>query len=149
MSGAYLAQTGDFLTPSFSGPDPSNTNQFSGAAQRVSGVSTQPVGNRSITNWFNPAAFTVPQNGTFGNGAFGTIEGPNMNAVNLAAFKSFPIFRAARLEIKGSFTNLLNHTNLGDPDTTITDTSVGQITSTTTKTSGGPRSGIVSAKLTF
>src|ERR1700677_876938 len=30
LSGAYLAQSGDFLSPGFSGPDPSNTNQFSG-----------------------------------------------------------------------------------------------------------------------
>jgi hypothetical protein len=148
ISGAYLAQSGNFLSPSFSGPDPSNTNQFSGAAQRV-GRSTAPAGGRSITNWFNPAAFAVPANGTFGSGAFGVLEGPNMNAVNLALFKTFPLFRESQFELKASFTNVLNHTNFGDPDVTITDASVGQITSTTANKFGGPRAGLISGRFVF
>jgi hypothetical protein len=72
-----------------------------------------------------------------------------MNTVNLAMFKTFPVFRESQIEIRGSFTNVLNHTNFGDPDATITDTSVGQITSTTTNTFGGPRSGLVSARFIF
>jgi hypothetical protein len=149
ISGAYLAQSGDFLSPSFSGPDPSNTNQFSGAAQRVSQSTLPAAGNRSIAQWFNPSAFAVPQSGTFGSGSFGTVEGPHMNTVNLAMFKTFPVFRESQIEVRGSFTNVLNHTNFGDPDATITDTSVGQITSTTTNTFGGPRSGLVSARFIF
>lgn len=149
VSGAFLSQTGDFLTPSFSGPDPSNTNQFSGAAQRVPGVPLYPIGGHNINQWFNPAAFTIPASGTFGSGAFGTIEGPHVNTVNLALFKTFPIYRQMKLEMRGSFTNIFNHTNFGDPDVTITDTSVGQITSTTGNTFGGPRSGLISGRLFF
>ena len=37
----------------------------------------------------------------------------------------------------------------GDPDATITGASVGQITSTTSDTFGGPRSGLVSARFMF
>ena len=148
LSGAYLAQSGDFLSPGFSGPDPSNTNQFSGAAQRVLS-STSPVGNRSITNWFNPSAFAVPANGTFGSGSFGVIEGPSMNAVNLALSKSFPVFRESAFELRGSFTNVLNHSNFGDPDVTIDTTGVGQITSTTSKSFGGPRAGLISGRFVF
>lgn len=148
VSAAYLSQSGDFLSPSFSGPDPSNTNQFSGAAQRVGGSLT-PQGKRSITNWFNAAAFAVPQNGTFGSGSFGTVEGPNLNALNAALFKTFRGFRETSFELKGSFTNVLNHTNYGDPNVTITDSSVGQITSTTSKSFGGPRSGLVSGRFVF
>jgi Carboxypeptidase regulatory-like domain len=148
LSAAYLSQSGDFLSPGFSGPDPSNTNQFAGAAQRVGG-SLAPQSKRSITNWFNATAFAVPQNGTFGSGSFGTVEGPNMNALNAALFKSFPVFRETSFELRGSFTNVLNHTNFGDPNVTITDNSVGQITSTTTKSFGGPRSGLVSGRFVF
>ncbi|MFT4113819.1 carboxypeptidase regulatory-like domain-containing protein [Silvibacterium sp.] len=147
ISGAYLAQSGDFLTPEFSGPDPSNTNQFSGAAQRVA-KNLYPH-ERTRTEWFNPAAFATPANGTFGSGAFGTVVGPNMNNVNLALFKTFALYRGSQLEIKGSFTNVLNHTNFGDPDVTITDSSVGQITSTTTSSTAGPRAGLVTARITF
>jgi hypothetical protein len=148
VSAAYLSQSGDFLSPSFSGPDPSNTNQFSGAAQRVAG-SLNPQNKRSISNWFNAASFAVPQNGTFGSGSFGTVEGPNLNTLNAALFKTFHLFRESNFELKGSFTNVLNHTNFGDPNVTITDSSVGQITSTTSKSFGGPRSGLVSGRFVF
>ena len=148
LSGAYLAQSGDFLTPTFSGPDPSNTNQFSGAAQRIL-PSSLPAGGRSITSWFNPAAFAIPGSGTFGSGSFGALEGPSMNAVNLGLAKTFPVFRESQFELRGSFTNVLNHTNFGDPDVTITDTGVSQITSTTSKSFGGPRAGLVSGRFVF
>lgn len=148
ISGAYLADTGDYLTPMFSGPDPSNTNQFSGEADRV-GNPTLQNGQRSINHWFNTAAYTVPQNGTFGNAGYGSIEGPSVNTVNLALFKTFPLYHETHLEIRGSFTNVLNHTNFGDPDATITDTAAGTITSTTTNTFGAPRSGLVTARIEF
>jgi hypothetical protein len=61
-----------------------------------------------------------------------------MNVVNLALFKTFSIFRETQLEIKGSFTNVLNHTNFGDPNVTITDAGVGQITSTITNSLAVP-----------
>jgi hypothetical protein len=72
-----------------------------------------------------------------------------MNALNAALFKSFSVFRESRFELRGSFTNVLNHTNFGDPDVAITDSSVGQITTTTLKSFGGPRSGMVSGRFIF
>ena len=72
-----------------------------------------------------------------------------MNALNLALFKSFSLYEQTKIELRGSFTNMLNHTNFGDPDATITDASVGQITSTTSKSFGGPRSGLITARLVF
>jgi hypothetical protein len=91
ISGAYLSSTGDYLTPTFDGQSPSNTSPIYGSntPNRVL-KSLAPVGKRSIFNWFNPAAFAIPAAGTFGHGAFGTIEGPDMNTVNAALFKSFP-----------------------------------------------------------
>jgi Carboxypeptidase regulatory-like domain len=148
ISGAYIARSGDHLTPTFNALGPSNTNQFSGTAQRVS-QSTAPIGKKSITNWFNPAAFALPQNGTFGSGSYGVIEGPSTNVVNLGVFKTFPLFRESQLEIRGTFTNVLNHPNFADPDVAITDTAVGQITSTTTNVTAGPRAGLLSGRVIF
>jgi hypothetical protein len=146
LSGAYLGQTGQYLTPTFSGFDPSNTNQFAGTADRIGNPS---LSGRSITKWFNTAAYAVPGNGSFGDAAFGSIEGPDFNVVNLALIKSFPIYREAQFQIEGSFSNVLNHTNFGNPDTTITDAAAGQITSTTGTTFGGSRSGLISGVITF
>lgn len=158
LSGAYLAQTGDYLTPTFDGQSPSNTSPVYGGntPNRVLN-SLVPVGKRSISNWFNPAAFAIPASGTFGSGAFGSIEGPNMNTVNAALFKSFKIYRETKLELRGSFTNILNHPNFGDPnvDLSVAPTNtfpghgVGQISATTGKSFAGPRSGLLSARLVF
>lgn len=72
-----------------------------------------------------------------------------MNVVNLAVAKTFPVFRESQFELRGRFTNVLNYTNFGDPDVTVTDTGVGQITSTTSKSFGGPRAGLISGRLVF
>ena len=148
LSGAYLAQSGHYLTPTFSGAAPTNTNQFSGSVDRT-GAPLTPTGGRNIGQWYNPAAFAIPQSGTFGNAGYGIIEGPNMNTVNLALFKTFPLYKESTLEVRGSFTNVLNHTNFGDPDATITDAGAGQITSTTTNSFGGPRAGLITARIQF
>ena len=158
ISGAYLSSTGDYLTPTFDGQSPSNTSPIYGnnTPNRVL-KSLAPVGTRSIFNWFNPAAFAIPASGTFGHGAFGSIEGPDMNTVNAALFKSFPIYKEMNIELRGSFTNILNHPNFGDPnvDLSVAPTTgfpgegVGQISGTTGKSFAGPRSGLLSARIVF
>ncbi len=158
ISGAYLASTGDYLTPTYDGLSQSNTSPVYGfnSPNRVL-KSLAPVGTKSIFNWFNPNAFAIPANGTFGQGAFGSIEGPDMNTVNFALFKSFPVYRTSYLELRGSFTNILNHPNFGDPivDLSVPPTTgfpgegVGQIPGTTGKSFGGPRSGLLSARFVF
>lgn len=146
LSGAFLANTGQYLTPTFSGPDASNTNHFSGTADRVGKPS--PIGGRSINNWFNPKAYAIPQNGKFGNAGFGSLEGPGSQVLNLALFKSFPLPRQSTIQVEGSFTNVLNHPNFGNPNTTVTDTSAGKITTVQGRIFG-PRSGLLSVRYTF
>jgi hypothetical protein len=149
VSGAYIAQTGQFLTPLYAGVDASNTNQFSGTASIVPGAASMPSGGRSFINWFNPAAYKIPTAGTFGNAAFGSIVGPSLNDVNLALFKIFDLSHHTKLQVEGSFTNVLNHTNFGTPDMTVTDSGAGRITSTTGTAFGGPRAGLLTARIEF
>jgi hypothetical protein len=119
--------------------------------------SLAPVGNKSIFNWFNPAAFAIPATGTFGSGAFGTIEGPHSNTLNAALLKSFPVYRETHLEFRISYTNVLNHPNFGDPNTdlsvpptnTFPGQGVGQISGITGRSFAGPRSGLFSARYIF
>ena len=73
------------------------------------------TGNKSLSNWFNPAAYAIPAPGTFGSGAYGTIEGPGTKTLNAALFKSFATYKEQHLEFRISFTNVLNHRNFGDP----------------------------------
>jgi hypothetical protein len=148
LSAAYLANTGNYLTPMFSGVDPTNINAFGGSVSRGSVASTAAVGGQSINNWFNPKAYAVPAAGTFGNAGYGILKGPDSQVLNSALFKSFPVVRETRIEISGSFSNVLNHPNFGNPDVTITDASVGKITSVQGYMFG-PRSGLVSVRYKF
>jgi hypothetical protein len=148
VSAAYLANTGNYLTPMFSGVDPTNINAFGGSVSRTS-ISSAPIGKQSANNWFNPAAYAIPQAGQFGDAGYGILKGPDSQVLNSALFKSFPLLkRNQQLEVSGSFSNVLNHPNLGNPDVTITDTSAGKITSTQ-PFFFGPRSGLVSVRYTF
>jgi hypothetical protein len=150
VSTAYLANTGNYLTPIFKGHDPAHINASSGSVSLNPGVSSKAVGTQSITNWFNPLAYAIPAAGQFGNAGYGILKGPDSQAMNAGLFKSFPVWRETKLEISGTFTNVLNHPNFSTPDVTITDApqSVGHITGTQ-GSFFGPRSGLVSARYTF
>ena len=147
LSAAYLANTGNYLTPTFAGVDPTHVNAFGGSVSRGA-VSPKAVGNQSINNWFNPAGYAIPAAGQFGNAGYGVLKGPDSQVLNAALFKSFPLVHKTSIEFSGSFSNVLNHPNFGNPDTTITDSSAGKITSVQGYMFG-PRVGLVSVRLKF
>lgn len=149
ISADYTAQTGQYYTPQFSGSDPSNTNTYGGRPDII-GNPNLPKGQRSINHWFNTAAFAVPQPGHFGTARNGSVEGPDQNSLNAAMFKSFQIHGRLSLRLQGSFTNILNHPNFGEPNMNIsTGSSAGVISSTTSNSFSGARSGQIGARLTF
>ena len=47
----------------------------------------------------------------------------------MAAVKNFKITESKRVEFRSSFYNLFNHANLGNPDTTVLNSTFGKITS--------------------
>lgn len=139
-----IAQSGQFLTPSFSGFDPSNTNTIGGRPDVVPGVSTKPVGTQSINNWFNPAAFKVPgcpdtnpvctnpvSPGRFGNAGVGIMRGPAIRNLDASLSKYFPIREKVRLQFRMNMANAFNHPNFAQPAANISaPASVAHITAT-------------------
>jgi hypothetical protein len=53
------------------------------------------------------------------------------------------------VKIEGSFTNVLNHPNLSDPQLQIDGASFGQITTARSSDFGGSRTGQISARIEF
>jgi len=122
ITGITLLQTGPFLTPTFTGTDPSGTNpsqRSEGSFQRpdcVAGV--DPMGG-STPGHFNPAAFAVPANniGRFGNCKVGILQGPGTKVFSMSLGKDFKFNERWKLHYEAQFSNLLNVTNLGVPNT--------------------------------
>jgi hypothetical protein len=66
-------------------------------------------------NWINPAAFAVPQPGTYGNLARNAFKGPGLAQFDLTLSKRFRIGEKAGVEFRSEFYNLLNHANFQAP----------------------------------
>jgi hypothetical protein len=160
IAGIQLWQSGTFLTPSFSGTDPSGTGVLVRGvttAQRPDCTGISPVvANHSRTNWFNPAAFSTPANniGRFGNCPVGTLIGPGTVSFAGTLGKNFAITERFKLRYEAQIANLFNHVNLATPNTNISSTSFGTIANVQDATtsygpSAGPRNVQMSLRLTF
>ena len=98
----------------------------------VLGVSDEPAGGRSRQEWFNPAAFTNPVSGQFGNVGRNTISGPGNVSIDFSIFKNFPIKDRARVQFRTEFFNLINHPNFRSPSTTYDGSNPGELTAAAT-----------------
>lgn len=81
--------------------------------------------------WFNPAAFVVPTQGTFGNVGRGGFNGPGLANLDFSLFKTTALTERTNLEFRAEFFNLFNRVNFGPPNTTT-------FTSSTVTTNGVP-----------
>jgi hypothetical protein len=77
-------QTGQFLTPAYSMPDPTGTVDTTSGNRplvtiRPDYLRSAKLSNPSVGRWFDVSAFQPPPAGRFGNSAPGVIVGPGEN----------------------------------------------------------------------
>ncbi len=94
----------------------------------VPGVSIYPA-HQTINNWFNPAAFAVPAVGTWGTLGRNVGRGPGYYEIDTALEKETPITERLSVKFRAEAFNVLNHPIYGDPDSDISSSSFGVITS--------------------
>ncbi len=92
---------------------------------------------RKQTQWFNPAAFSLPIARTWGNLGRGTLRGAGLETVDLSLIKTTPLTERVALQFRAEFFNALNHTNFGPPNSIVfagqaISPSAGLITTTAT-----------------
>jgi hypothetical protein len=151
LTATYTVQTGEFLTPSFSGSDPSNTNTIGGIPDRV-GDGNLPSSQRSINRWFDASAFAPPpaNSARFGNSGKGVIVGPGRKAFNAGLFKSFKPVERISVRFQVTYQNVFNNANFGNPNLNISSPgAVGTITSQANREGTGPRYGLLGIYLDF
>ncbi len=65
--------------------------------------------------YLNPAAFSIPAPGTFGNMGRNAIHGPGLSQVDFTVQKQFPISERVNLEFRAEVYNIFNRTNFSNP----------------------------------
>ncbi len=132
VSGIGVARSGLPLNITISRSASSLPDGNSTSPQRpnlVPGVSLLPPGGRSPQHWINPAAFTTPANGTWGNTPRNLLRGPGTWQIDSAIQKDLLHFDRFALQFRGEGFNLLNHAQYGLPATNLSSTnSFGEIT---------------------
>ncbi len=86
---------------------------------------------RALGFYLNRAAIGIPTAAQpFGNAGRNTVRGPAFFQTDFGVIKSFPLFNeTTRLEFRAEAFNLFNHTNFGAPNTNVSNSNFGTITS--------------------
>jgi len=126
ISSITYLRTGTPFSPSFTA---TQTGWRGGRPNRVSGVDLYPA-EKTLDQWFNPAAFSVPAPFTWGNAARNLLFTPGDIVIDASVLKDFTLYERFKMQFRGEFFNLPNHPNWGGPGSNISTTaSVGKITS--------------------
>ncbi len=153
------------FTPSPSDPGPSGAGDgYLALANLVAPINylnprqTNTVSGNSGNFYFDPNAFSVaefsapgfdpvnnPAQRTYGTSGRNSFRGPGVTNFNITLAKTTELYRERmKLEIRADFFNVFNHTEFGNPNTTIGSSLIGQITSTLS-----PRVIQLAGRLTF
>lgn len=167
LNGAFGDGTGSF--------DTGHRNQH---PDQLVGTSVNPQGKNRF-NWTNAAAFACPGDptwtpgnscgtgagfnpltgaplsahplpiGRFGNSQVGSVEGPGLFNLSAGLSKTFTVTERLKVKAEGTFTNVLNHTNLSDPNMDLSSGSFGLVDSAISSDFGGARTGQISLRAEF
>jgi hypothetical protein len=85
--------------------------------------------------WLNPAAYALPDVGTYGNAGVGSVRGPAFWQWDQAVSRQFGIAAGQRIEIRAEAFNVTDSLRLGNPITSMADARFGRIVAS----AGGPR----------
>jgi hypothetical protein len=89
-----------------------------------------PSGGRTPSEWFNTSNFTAPAPLTEGNLGDNTNYGPALKNVDFTIAKDFPFTERVRIQFRSEFFNLFNTPQFGTPDSGLSDSNFGKVTST-------------------
>ncbi|HEU5403448.1 MAG TPA: carboxypeptidase regulatory-like domain-containing protein, partial [Terriglobales bacterium] len=94
--------------------------------------------------WLSQQGFANPAAGTFGNVKKGSFVGPQYVDWDASLARNFPIHESVALQFRAEYFNVLNHTNLQDPNVNFSSSSFGRITG-----ASDPRIAQLALKLAF
>jgi len=108
-------------------PDGNTNNQ---RPDLVPGVPLAPLGGQGIGSWINPAAFTDPAPGTWGNAPRNLLRAPGAWQIDAGVAKRVLLTERFQLQFRTDVFNIFNHPQYGAPNADISAKGFGQIAST-------------------
>jgi hypothetical protein len=125
--------TGGYPFSVYSGQDNALTGTANQRANSVAGQTVQLSSGRStaarVAEWFNIAAFAVNPIGTYGDTGRNAYRGPGYTDFDMGLMKHFPLKDRLDTTFRFETFNVFNHTNLGQPNNTVTNGTFGKISS--------------------
>ena len=127
LSGVNTFGTGLPFTPTVANAPLLNDPDFSQLRPDLIGNPSVP--NQNANLWFNPAAYSEPQQ-PFRQGTAGrnSLRGPSLWESDLSLSKNLLLSERFRLELRADAFNFVNHVNLANPASQIDSSGAGQIT---------------------
>jgi hypothetical protein len=114
-----------------------------------------PLAGTQAVQYFNPAAFQLPANGTYGNLGRDALYGPGLGSVDFSVFKRTRITERISSEFRVEVLNIFNRNNWANPNATFTSSTFGRLSNTRYGQSapglgfGEPRNAQLALKLIF
>ena len=114
-------QNGFPFTPQLSYNPSNNGDTRNPVRPYVNPSFSGPVILGTPNQWFNPAAFLAPPNGSgfYGNLGRDTLPGPGLATWDFSMLKNTPIRENLNLQFRAEFFNLLNRANFNTPNAVV------------------------------
>jgi outer membrane receptor protein involved in Fe transport len=127
LSAIYTYQTGGPLAFSSA----TNTTFAQGGGQRPNLIGDPKLaeGERTLTRWFNTAAFGPPAAYAFGSTprSLGSVRGDGISGVDFSVVKNTKLYESLGLQFRAEFFNLTNTVRFAPPNTSFGAAAFGQV----------------------
>jgi hypothetical protein len=116
LNSIVTLQDGFPFTPQLSFNPSNNGDTRNPVRPSLNPAFSGPVILGSPNQYFDPNAFLVPPNGTYGNLGRDTFIGPGLASLDFSLLKDTRIAEKVDLQFRAEFFNVLNHANFNTPN---------------------------------
>jgi hypothetical protein len=155
ISGVSSMRTGLPLTVTVNRPTTvmADGNNLAQRPNIVPGVSLIPPGGQTINRWINPAAFSIPAAGTWGNAGTSLVRAPGLFQFDTALSRTIKITEGTKVSLRMEGFNVFNHPQLGTPNLNFSSLAafgrIGSVSNSSPVGTGTARSIQFAARFTF
>lgn len=119
VSGIATIQSGLPFTPQLGYNPTNNGDSRNPIRPSLNPAFTGEIVTGNPNQYFNPAAFVVPANGTYGNVGRDILIGPGIATLDFSALKNTNLSERFKLQFRAELFNILNHANFGTPNPVV------------------------------